>query len=271
LKVVTAGIKVLERKSKANEEEEYRLVQDGIDAILPHITTRKVMVTCQDFCNLMGGGLVSFATLSAATLSALTSMSTGALICVYEYDAKDVLEEGGSSSASAGAGVKAEGVSAEGGVAGAGAGAELTAASGSASQTSSSSSSTTPTNPTGSYFVHAICWRGQTRTINVMCGKKEVDSLKHQLQALRVLRPKISAPKKDIVAGSSGSGGSGAAGGKGEEGKGEVKVEVKGEVKEEVEVAAEMAVAQAEPSAEGDAGVAAVQGEGAEAVVASGL
>ena len=48
-------------------------------------------MTIQDFCNLLDGGLVSFSTLSAGTLSALTGMSSGAVICVYSYDAKDVV------------------------------------------------------------------------------------------------------------------------------------------------------------------------------------
>ena len=34
----------------------------------------------------------------------------------------------------------------------------------------------------GHFYMHAICWRGQTRTINVMCGKKEIDILKHQVK-----------------------------------------------------------------------------------------
>ena len=34
---------------------------------------------------------MSFSTLSAGTLSALTGMVSGAVICVYSYDAKDVL------------------------------------------------------------------------------------------------------------------------------------------------------------------------------------
>ena len=33
---------MLDRKGKGGEEEEYRLVQDGIHAIIPYITTRKV-------------------------------------------------------------------------------------------------------------------------------------------------------------------------------------------------------------------------------------
>ena len=61
LKIVSAGIKVLEKKVKNNSgEAEYRLVQEGLHVLLPHITTRKIFVTIQDFSNLLGGGLVSF-------------------------------------------------------------------------------------------------------------------------------------------------------------------------------------------------------------------
>ena len=139
-------------------------------------------MTVQDFCNLLGGGLVSFSTLSAATLAAVTSMPSGALICVYKFDPADVLApapaaaDASSSSSSAGAAAAPLAASAANG-----------------------------------YFMHAICWRGQTRTMNVMCGKKEIDSMKHQLAALGVLRPKINATRRDTP--SSGSGGGAAAAG----------------------------------------------------------
>jgi hypothetical protein len=46
-----------------------------------------------------------------------------------------------------------------------------------------------------------MCWRGVTRTINVMCGKVEIESMKHQLTALGVLRPKIAAIRREMVDG----------------------------------------------------------------------
>ena len=89
LKCVAAGIKVLERKAKtAPGEFEYRLVQvrahpddiavhnevicyvrvvrlqDGVDVMTRHVTSRAIDVSVQDFCNFLGGGLVSFNTLS---------------------------------------------------------------------------------------------------------------------------------------------------------------------------------------------------------------
>jgi hypothetical protein len=59
---------------------------------VPHITTRKVTVSIQDFCNLLGGGLVSLSTIHADTLAVIGSMSSGAVICVYKYNPADVLE-----------------------------------------------------------------------------------------------------------------------------------------------------------------------------------
>lgn len=106
VKTVTAGIKVLERMDKGKGSkggEEYRLVQDGIQAIVGHITSRKVYVKCQDFCNLLAGGLCSLSTMHADTFKVLTGMASGALICVYKYDPADILPpavvEGESSSA----------------------------------------------------------------------------------------------------------------------------------------------------------------------------
>ena len=63
-----------------------------MNAIVPHITTRKVTVSIQDFCNLLGGGLVSLSTIHADTLAVIGSMSSGAVICVYKYNPADVLE-----------------------------------------------------------------------------------------------------------------------------------------------------------------------------------
>ena len=48
---------------------------------------------------------------------------------------------------------------------------------------------------------YAICWRGVTRTVNVMCGKTEIESMKHQLEALGVLRPKIAAIRRELIDG----------------------------------------------------------------------
>ena len=50
---------------------------------------------------------------------------------------------------------------------------------------------------TGGHHFYAMCWRGVTRTINVMCGKVEIESMKHQLTALGVLRPKIAAIRRE--------------------------------------------------------------------------
>jgi hypothetical protein len=42
-----------------------------------------------------------------------------------------------------------------------------------------------------------ICiYRGVTTTVNVMCGKTDVEAMKHQLEALNVLRPKIAAIRR---------------------------------------------------------------------------
>ena len=43
------------------------------------------------------------------------------------------------------------------------------------------------------YSFYAVCWRGEARALNVMCSKVEVESMKHQLAALKVLRPKIAS------------------------------------------------------------------------------
>lgn len=203
-------------------------------------------VSIQDFCNLLGGGLVSLSTIHADTLAVIGSMSSGAVICVYKYSPADVLERAKEeaeeeeevyetpvifadipekkskkqAAKEAEKAAKAEAAKAE---------AEAAAAAKDESGTilgchvrqikhllcselfrSFPLLAVTvilPT-PTSTYFssllpgghhFYAMCWRGVTRTMNVMCGKTEIESMKHQLSALGVLRPKIAAIRKEIV------------------------------------------------------------------------
>ena len=175
LKVVCAGIKALEKKvHKITGAVDYRLVQDGASALLPYIQSRKVFVTVQDFSNLLEGGLVSFSTLSSTTVQALSSISSGGVIAVYKFNSSDIIR------ASTGNG-------------------NDSSSSSSVENTSEKSvdDSSIPTEPVAfgqegqqypEHYLNAICWRGNTRTLNVMCGKVEIESMKHQLAALRVLR-----------------------------------------------------------------------------------
>lgn len=38
------------------------------------------------------------------------------------------------------------------------------------------------------YRYYLVGWKGHSRTVNVMCGKVELEAMKHQLEALKVLR-----------------------------------------------------------------------------------
>lgn len=154
IKVVTSGIKMFERKgNNVGGEMEYRILQDGLPAIARFLTKRKVNVTIQDYCNLLGGGLVSFSTLSDNTVNSVTALDVGILICVYEFSFNDVLDEEGNPV------------------------------------------NVAPTDNSLPHQLHCVCWRGKGRTMNVMCGKVEMELMKHQLKALRVLRPKVFANK----------------------------------------------------------------------------
>ena len=100
-------------------------MQDGIAFLEPYITKRKVNVTIQDFCNILGGGLVSFSTLSGDFINALNKVNTGVVICTYDFKAEDVLATEGSVEVAAAA----------------------------------------------THKFYAVCWKGNSRAINVMCGK----------------------------------------------------------------------------------------------------
>lgn len=134
---------------------------------------------------MLDGGLVSFSTLSSSTVQHLGNISAGGVIVLYHYSISDILTHAFSSDTNQLA------VAPEGGL-------NLT-----------------------EHTSHAICWRGHSRTLNVMCGKTgktilnfdlnftlflnpnrnifiEISTIKHQLMSLNVLRPKIAAQKYDI-------------------------------------------------------------------------
>lgn len=48
-------------------------------------------MTIQDFCNILGGGLVSYSTINPKTLSQITPLSNGAMVCIYRYSIEDVI------------------------------------------------------------------------------------------------------------------------------------------------------------------------------------
>lgn len=116
-------------------------MQDGIAYLEPYITKRKVSVTIQDFCNMLGGGLVSYSTLSAETLVRLNAIPSGVVIAIYEYRPQDVVP------------------------------AAAAAASVDEAQQAASSTATASAPAAGMHKFYAICWKGNSRAINVMCGK----------------------------------------------------------------------------------------------------
>ena len=161
MKVVSAGTKVFERRKETNKKgkddgtkepkpegyQEYRLLQDGVHALIPYMTKRKVELTIQDFCNLLDGGLVSFTTLSPETCQKLESQGAGAIVCVYKWNASDMLE--GSKEASVNVNYD---------------------------------------------YIQPLCVMasfGKGKSLNVLCGKTDAESIKHQLESMKVYRPKI--------------------------------------------------------------------------------
>lgn len=162
LKIVTAGVKVFEKKLQRDGSVDYRLLQDGVAHLAPMISQRTTRLCVQDFSNLLGGGLVSFHTLSPAAIQALLGFTSGVVICWYDYDPRDQVP---TAAAAASGEVASDPVVCA-------AAADIDA-----------SSSCSP-----HHRFHIICWRGYSRALNVMCGKVNLDSMKHQLSALGVLR-----------------------------------------------------------------------------------
>jgi hypothetical protein len=182
LKIVSAGIKVFERCAKGTfaggGDCGYRLLQEGVDVIAPYVTKRKVEVTIQDMCNFIEGGLVSFSTLSRETVTKLQHIQTGSILAYYDFRPEDVLP----------AEAAAEG-----------------------EEAASATAAATATAKT--HRLHVVCWRGANPTLNIMCSKLgpsspsfflytffslpslppsplslDSESMKHQLQAMNVLR-----------------------------------------------------------------------------------
>ena len=175
LKLVSAGVKAFEKHPVKGSSIEYRLAQDGIKVLAPYITKRKVDVTAQDISNLLEGGLVSLSTLSEAVKAAVEAMDTGSLVVQYTFKPTDVIES------------------------------EIDVGKGTGGD-----SSILPGVPSAAQIervsnrpYYLVCFKGSTRALNVMCTKNEMESVKHQLKSLGVLRPKIKAegafkpPSKD--------------------------------------------------------------------------
>jgi hypothetical protein len=91
-----------------------------------------------------------------STVQALSVLTPGSVICEYVYRPEDVVTSGNNSTPAAADGTTAD---------------------------------------SRRCVFRVVCHKGFSRTINVMCSKVDVQSLKHQLEALGVYRPKISAPK----------------------------------------------------------------------------
>ena len=52
---------------------------------------RKLYVSVQDFCNILGGGLVSFSTMSPKCVQAAIGMRVGAVVAIYDWQPSDVI------------------------------------------------------------------------------------------------------------------------------------------------------------------------------------
>ena len=76
------------------------LLQEGIVYLVPYITKRKLQVSVQDMCNLLEGGLVSYVTLSDHLIEQLSTLSTGAAVCMYTYQPTDIINSQSTSSIS---------------------------------------------------------------------------------------------------------------------------------------------------------------------------
>jgi len=154
LKVVSAGIKVFERKKEGGQGPagEYRLCQDGIQALAPFMTKRVVNITVQDMCNLLNGGLVSYSTMHADTVAALSVLEKGPIVCMYTFNSADVVAE------------------------------------------NTNHEHVTPTSRVPPLCV--ICSvNGNTRAMNVLCGKTDAEGVRHSLQSMGVYREKVLADK----------------------------------------------------------------------------
>lgn len=99
---------------------------------------------------------MSFTTLSEGAVRDLTAMEVGVVVCVYRYKPEDALQ---------------------------------------VLQAAAEQGPPPPPLPDGEAVApfYAVCYRSKSRSLNIMCGKKEVEAIRHQLASLRVLRTKIAS------------------------------------------------------------------------------
>ena len=155
LKIVTAGLKILDRKPKGPSKDptcEYRILQEAVELLVDHVQKRKVTIPIQDFCNVLEGGLVSLRTMAQDSLDAISKIEPGPFICTYEYKKIDKIAR--------------------------------------EDQRVSTDNSYSVNE---GFSFHAMCWKGNGQSMNVMCNKVELESMKHKFSALEILRPKISS------------------------------------------------------------------------------
>ena len=149
LKLVVQGTKVMERRKGSSlatcEAHDFRLLQDGIEVMEPLIQSRKVIVTIQDFCNLIEGGLVSTSTLDEKTNENIQKLGTGSIVCTYKYTPEDVNQ------------------------------------------------GEQPNTTVSECIFHCVCWKQSEKTVNVMMGKVDRARVKHRLESLKVMRPRMKS------------------------------------------------------------------------------
>lgn len=85
LRVVHAGVVIFQRTSLASGSSTlFRLVQDGVNILVPFMTKRLVRVPQADFQRLLKGGTVPFSDLSDLVADFARAIDVGSLVCVLD-------------------------------------------------------------------------------------------------------------------------------------------------------------------------------------------
>ena len=86
LKIVTAGVKVFERKNFGNNDTQYRLLQEGVYFLSSFLSKRKISAHLEDFCNLLiAQGSISINSLQQQTQDQLLDISRGTVVFFYKH------------------------------------------------------------------------------------------------------------------------------------------------------------------------------------------
>jgi hypothetical protein len=82
--VINSGLKAFERCSIQDARAKYRISQEGVQFVVPHMTKRLLVVSAEDFYKCVSGGFIEFNIFSEEFRGKIDEMDTGSFVVALE-------------------------------------------------------------------------------------------------------------------------------------------------------------------------------------------